>query len=127
MFTRALVLQINPTVDTLWYYLENHKKYPHFNIYWIGPFIPVVFTANLEFAKYCLQQNGGLWCLTIQCCICVLYVNAEAPRGYYYQYFKPWLGMFGYIDRYVCVHASMHTYIYMHAYLHTHGVHVHTM
>ena len=34
-------------------------KYPKWCVYWIGPFIPMVFTADVEMIGALLQQSGG--------------------------------------------------------------------
>ena len=44
---------------SLEYMQENHKKYPKLCTYWIGPFIPWVFTGDLETIKIFLHQPGG--------------------------------------------------------------------
>ena len=38
---------------------ENHAKYSKLCVYWIGPFIPWVFTADVEIMKLFLRQPGG--------------------------------------------------------------------
>ena len=38
---------------------KNHEKYSKLCVYWIGPFIPVVFTADIETMKIFLHQPGG--------------------------------------------------------------------
>ena len=47
------------------YIQENHKKYPKWCVYWIGPFIPFVFTADVEIMKIILQQPGGVFIVSI--------------------------------------------------------------
>ena len=56
---------------------DNHKKYPKFCVYWIGPFIPFVFTADVETMKIFLHQSGG-----IPLCVCArtskkLFINIK--------------------------------------------------
>ncbi|XP_065910276.1 cytochrome P450 4B1-like [Dysidea avara] len=67
-------LEIGPTLKTMLYIQENHKKYPKWCVYWIGPFIPFVFTADVEIMKIILQQPG------------------ESPRPPSYRFFYKWLG-----------------------------------
>ena len=43
---------------------ENHRKYPKLCAYWIGPFIPQVYTADLEVMKMFLRQPGGNYIAT---------------------------------------------------------------
>ncbi|XP_065892053.1 cytochrome P450 4F6-like isoform X2 [Dysidea avara] len=56
------------------YMLENHAKYPQFCPYWLGPFFPMMFTANLENVKTILQQPG------------------ESPKPFTYEFFQRWAG-----------------------------------
>ena len=48
------------TQKSLIYMQENHKKYSKLCVYWIGPFIPWVFTGDLETIKMFLHQPGGM-------------------------------------------------------------------
>ena len=48
---------------------ENHKKYPKLCVYWVGPFVPLVITANVEIMKTFLHQSGGLQEIVIIFCI----------------------------------------------------------
>jgi len=47
-------------MKTLQYMQENHVKYPKWCVYWIGPFNPLVFTADMETLKGLLQLPGGI-------------------------------------------------------------------
>ena len=51
--------QFGPSLKSLQYMQGNHIKYPKFCVYWIGPLIPMVFTADVEIVKMLLQQPGG--------------------------------------------------------------------
>ncbi|XP_065885820.1 cytochrome P450 4F6-like isoform X2 [Dysidea avara] len=52
-------LDLDHSWKSLQYMLENHKKYPNWCVYWIGPLIPWVFTANVKIMSTLLQQSGG--------------------------------------------------------------------
>ena len=47
------------TQKSLMYMQENHRKYPKLCVYWLGPFIPWVFTGDVETMKMLLCQPGG--------------------------------------------------------------------
>ena len=50
------------TQKSLMYMQENHTKYSKLCVYWLGPFIPWVFTADVEIMKLFLYQPGGkIW------------------------------------------------------------------
>ena len=51
--------QTGPSLKSLQIMQANHVKYPKFCVYWIGPLIPTVFTANVEIIKMLLRQPGG--------------------------------------------------------------------
>ena len=53
-------LQLGPSLKSLYYMQDYHVKYPKWCVYWIGPFIPFVFTADVEIMKTLLQQSGGI-------------------------------------------------------------------
>ena len=50
---------MGPKEHSLNYVENNHKKYPKFSVYWLGPLIPEVFTADVETMKKLLQRPGG--------------------------------------------------------------------
>ena len=61
MYTyNVLNLQLDTTQKSLTYMQENHKTYPKLCVYWIGPFIPWVFTADVETMKIFFHQPGGM-------------------------------------------------------------------
>ena len=47
------------TQKQLTYMQENHAKYSKLCVYWLGPFLPWVFTADVETMKMFLRQPGG--------------------------------------------------------------------
>ena len=49
------------TQKQLTYMQENHEKYSKLCVYWIGPFIPWVFTSDVETMKMFLHQPGGTY------------------------------------------------------------------
>ena len=53
-------IQIGPSLESLKFLQRNHEKYRKFCVYWLGPFIPMVFTADLEILKALLQLPGGM-------------------------------------------------------------------
>ncbi|XP_065885802.1 cytochrome P450 4F6-like isoform X2 [Dysidea avara] len=53
---------------------ENHKTYPNLCVYWIGPLIPFVFTADINIMRTLLHQSG------------------EAPKPRTYSFLKIWTG-----------------------------------
>ncbi|XP_065897731.1 cytochrome P450 4F6-like [Dysidea avara] len=59
-------LEFDFSMKSLQYIQDYHVKYPKWCVYWIGPFIPMVFTADLETVGVLLQQSG----------------EAPKPRGY---------------------------------------------
>ena len=42
------------------YLQENQRKFPKFCVYWIGPFLPLVFTGDAETMKLFMHQSGGI-------------------------------------------------------------------
>ena len=54
-----LYFQIDMTQKSLMYMQENHRKYPKLCVYWLGPFIPWVFTGDVKTMKMFLCQPGG--------------------------------------------------------------------
>ena len=51
---------MRPTEQSLNYVEKNHKKYPKYCVYWVGPLLPGVFTADVETMKKLLQRPGGM-------------------------------------------------------------------
>ncbi|XP_065911380.1 cytochrome P450 4F6-like isoform X2 [Dysidea avara] len=65
-------LEVTDTQESLEYMQENHKKYPTWCVYWMGPTIPFVYTANLEIMKIILKS--------------------EVKKPDVYAFFRKWLG-----------------------------------
>ena len=53
-------LQLDNSWKSLLYMAENHKTYPNLCVYWIGPLIPFVFTADINIMRTLLHQSGGI-------------------------------------------------------------------
>lgn len=53
--------QLGPSEHTLNYVQKNLKEYPKFCVYWIGPLIIEVFTADVETMKRLLQRPEGVY------------------------------------------------------------------
>ena len=54
------------------YIQDNHKKYPKGCVYWIGPFIGWLFTADIETMKIFFHQSGGMYLMyTIHAFYCM--------------------------------------------------------
>ena len=49
-------------------------KYPKWCVYWIGPFNPLVFTADMETLKGLLQLPGGI---NVYMALCVSHTNVH--------------------------------------------------
>ncbi|XP_065910267.1 cytochrome P450 4F12-like isoform X2 [Dysidea avara] len=69
------ILELGPSLKSLYYMQDYHVKYPKWCVYWIGPFIPFVFTADVEIMKTLLQQSG------------------ELPKPKVYKFLHKWLGL----------------------------------
>lgn len=67
-------LEIDMTQKSLMYMQENHRKYPKLCVYWLGPFIPWVFTGDVETMKMFLCQPG------------------EYPKPPMYGFLRKWVG-----------------------------------
>jgi len=89
LYSARVLLQFDNSWKSLQYMVENHKKFPNWCVYWIGPFIPWVFTANVNIMRTLLRQSGGkyLWLYINN----ILY-NLEAPKPRTYSFLKKWTG-----------------------------------
>ena len=48
------------TLKMMIYLQENQRKFSKFCVYWIGPFLPMVFTGDVETIKIFMHQSGGI-------------------------------------------------------------------
>ena len=62
----VIVFQLGPTEHSLNYVQKNHKEYPKYCIYWVGPLLPEMFTADVETMKRLLQRPDGIKILKIK-------------------------------------------------------------
>jgi len=83
----SVLLQFDNSWKSLQYMAENHKKFPNWCVYWIGPFIPWVYTANVNIMRTLLRQSGGnyLWLYINN----ILY-NLEVLKQRTYSFLKKW-------------------------------------
>ena len=51
---------MGPKEQHLIYAQKNHEDYPKYCVYWVGPLLPQVFTADVETMKRLLQRPGGV-------------------------------------------------------------------